>query len=90
MTKETIALHGTKKLLQQARKDLVAAGFKDDKEWNDRFALNSLFTYLKIYSNKVCIHTHDGFCDTVIDLTPENYEHVINLIKTKKDDYATS
>ena len=89
--KETIALHGTKELLQQARKDLVADGFKDNKEWNEYITDKDRLTvvnHLIIYNyNPISLMNHEGHkTNTIIDLTPENYEHVINLIKTKKDE----
>lgn len=91
MTKETIALHGKKDLLQQARKDLVAAGFEDDKRWNDNddFHFNSTIISEYLFLNgEIGLEYHNHNCNatTVIDLTPENYEHVINLIITKKDE----
>lgn len=82
MTNETISLHGTKELLQQARKDLVAAGFKDDEIWNDLFTTN-LEMYLHLDKDGIAFYNHTCGADTVIDLTQQNYTHVINLIKEK-------
>ena len=79
---ETIALHGTKDLLQQARKDLVEAGFKDDKEWNDDICSRKNIIYLVIFEdNIISLFTHDCNTDTIIDLTPENLTTVIELLK---------
>ena len=79
---ETIALHGEKPLLIEARKLLIEAGFKDDKEWNDMIIETKYANHLAIKEN-IEFHLHDCKSDTIIDLTTENLTTVIELLKTK-------
>ena len=79
---ETIALHGTKPLLIEARKLLIEAGFKDDKEWNDFWVVQSEARHV-IIGDTVYFHWNDCNATTIIDLTPENLTTVIELLKQK-------
>jgi len=80
---ETIALHGTKPLLIEARKLLIEAGFKDDKEWNDDICSRKNIIYLVIFEDDVMSFFTVDYADITIDLTPENLTTVIELLKTK-------
>lgn len=82
---KTIALHGSKDLLIQARQDLVNAGFKDDTEWNDMVIDWSTIEYLCLAEYLLVFHSHD--CDVpAIPLTPENYAETIQSIILKNDE----
>ena len=81
---ETIALHGEKPLLIEARKLLIEAGFKDDKGWNDWYQDVSYIRYIKIYlDNTFNMYINQRNVNTIIDLTTENLTTVIELLKTK-------
>ena len=81
---EKIALHGEKPLLIEARKLLIEAGFKDDKEWNDRVCRRETTNHLCFYGDKFKLSNHEGVgTTTIIDLTTENLTTVIELLKTK-------
>ena len=80
---ETIALHGEKPLLIEARKLLIEAGFKDDKEWNDDICSSKNIIYLVIFEDNVMSFFTVDYADVTIDLTTENLTTVIELLKTK-------
>lgn len=85
---KTIALHGSKDLLIQARQDLVKAGFKDDTKWNDRVSKWVIrpVSNLWVVDGMVEFHNYCDRADIVHDLTPENYAETIQSIILKKDE----
>ena len=83
---ETIALHGEKPLLIEARKLLIEEGFVDDKNWNDNRENYAFTSYLFVYDNGViALHSYPFGEVKVIKLNSKNLHKVIKSLKNKTE-----
>lgn len=79
---EPIALKGTIKVLERARRMLVEAGYPDDEHWNDLFAEWDIDSYLHLEESLI-YYNREYDAETILMVTVKNVEFVSQFLIDK-------